>query len=552
MSFELNGQQVIILKEGTSRNKGRDAFKANVMAAKIISESVRSSIGPKGMDKMLVDGFGDVTITNDGATILDEMEVQHPAAKMLVEVAKTQDDEVGDGTTTVVVVAGELLKKAEELVDQNIHPTVIVDGYRIASARALEILDEIAIKVDSNDKATLRRIAEVSLASKILADQKETMSELAVNAILQVAEKTPQGWRVDIDDVKVEKKPGEALADTSLIKGIVLDKEVVHPGMPKRVENAKIALVDAPLEVEKTEFEAKINIENPDQMKAFLDEEESMLKGMVEKVSSSGANVLLCEKGIDDVAKHYLAKKGILAVRRVKQSDIEKLVKATGAKVVSSIDELKASDLGEAGLVEERKVADDKMVFVEGCKNPKAVTILVRGGSERLVDEAERSIHDALCVVRDVVRDPRIVGGGGAPEAELAMRLQDYSQKLSGKEQLAVIAFADALETVPMALAENAGLDPIDIMVQLRSAHEKGQLWAGVDVDEGKVADMKEKGIIEPHGVKVQVIKSAAEAAGMILKIDDVIAAAKSKDMAGGKGPGKSPEEGGEEGSSEF
>jgi len=548
----LNGQQVIILKEGTSRNKGRDAFKANVMAAKIISESVRSSIGPKGMDKMLVDGFGDVTITNDGATILDEMEVQHPEAKMLVEVAKTQDDEVGDGTTTVVVVAGELLKKAEELVDQNIHPTVIVDGYRIASARALEILDEIAIKVDSNDKATLRRIAEVSLASKILADQKETMSELAVNAILQVAEKTPQGWRVDIDDVKVEKKPGEALADTSLIKGIVLDKEVVHPGMPKRVENAKIALVDAPLEVEKTEFEAKINIENPDQMKAFLDEEESMLKGMVEKVSSSGANVLLCEKGIDDVAQHYLAKKGILAVRRVKQSDIEKLVKATGAKVVSSIDELKASDLGEAGLVEERKVADDKMVFVEGCKNPKAVTILVRGGSERLVDEAERSIHDALCVVRDVVRDPRIVGGGGAPEAELAMRLQDYSQKLSGKEQLAVIAFADALETVPMALAENAGLDPIDIMVQLRSAHEKGQLWAGVDVDEGKVADMKEKGIIEPHGVKVQVIKSAAEAAGMILKIDDVIAAAKSKDMAGGKGPGKSPEEGGEEGSSEF
>src|SRR3989454_1545411 len=552
LSAELTGQQVIILREGTSRSRGRDAQKANIVAAKIIAESIKSSLGPKGMDKMLVDGFGDVTITNDGATILDEMEVQHPAAKMLVEVAKTQDDEVGDGTTTVVVVAGELLKKAEELVDQNIHPTVIVDGYRIASARALEILDEIAIKVDSNDKATLRRIAEVSLASKILADQKETMSELAVNAILQVAEKTPQGWKVDIDDVKVEKKPGEALADTSLIKGIVLDKEVVHPGMPKRVENAKIALVDAPLEVEKTEFEAKINIENPDQMKAFLDEEESMLKGMVEKVSSSGANVLLCEKGIDDVAQHYLAKKGILAVRRVKQSDIEKLVKATGAKVVSSIDELKASDLGEAGLVEERKVADDKMVFVEGCKNPKAVTILVRGGSERLVDEAERSIHDALCVVRDVVRDPRIVGGGGAPEAELAMRLQDYSQKLSGKEQLAVIAFADALETVPMALAENAGLDPIDIMVQLRSAHEKGQLWAGVDVDEGKVADMKEKGIIEPHGVKVQVIKSAAEAAGMILKIDDVIAAAKSKDMAGGKGPGKSPEEGGEEGSSEF
>src|SRR6266849_5978925 len=357
LSSELEGQQIIILKEGTSRSRSQDALKANIMAAKIIAESVRSSLGPKGMDKMLVDGFGDVTITNDGATILDEMEVQHPAAKMLVEVAKTQDDEVGDGTTTVVVVAGELLKKAEELVDQNIHPTVIVDGYRMASVRALEILNEIAIKVEPNDRATLRQVAKVSLASKILADHKEAMSELAVNAILQVAEKTPQGWKVDIDDVKVEKKPGEALADTSLIKGIVLDKEVVHPGMPKRVEAAKIALVDAPLEVEKTEFEAKINIESPDQMKAFLDVEESMLKGMVEKVSASGANVLLCEKGIDDVAQHYLAKKGILAVRRVKQSDIEKLVKATGGKVVSNVNDLRPEDLGFAKLVEERKVA---------------------------------------------------------------------------------------------------------------------------------------------------------------------------------------------------
>src|SRR5881409_2595211 len=548
MSYLAN-QQVLILKEGSNRNRGKDAQRSNISAARIVSEVVKTTLGPRGMDKMLVDSLGDVTVTSDGATVLDELDVQHPAAKMLVEVAKTQDDEVGDGTTTVVVVAGELLKKAEELVDQNIHPTVIVDGYRIASARALEILDEIAIKVDSNDKATLRRIAEVSLASKILADQKETMSELAVNAILQVAEKTPQGWRVDIDDVKVEKKPGEALADTSLIKGIVLDKEVVHPGMPKRVENAKIALVDAPLEVEKTEFEAKINIENPDQMKAFLDEEENMLKGMVEKVSSAGANVLLCEKGIDHVSQHYLAKKGILAVRRAKQSDIEKLVKATGAKVVSSLDELKASDLGEAGLVEERKVADDKMVFVEGCKNPKAVTILVRGGSERLVDEAERSIHDALCVVRDVVRDPRVVGGGGAPEAEMAKQLRGYAQKQSGKEQLAILAFADALESVPIALAENAGLYPIDIIVQLRAAHDKGQTWAGVDVFDSKVADLKEKGVLEPHGVKMQVIKSAAEAAGMILKIDDVFASAQSKDSAG---PPKGQEEGGEEGSSEY
>ena len=550
MSSELAGQQVIILREGTSRSRGQDALKANIMAAKIIAESVRSSLGPKGMDKMLVDGFGDVTITNDGATILDEMEVQHPAAKMMVEVAKTQDDEVGDGTTTSVVVAGELLKKAEELIDQGIHPTVIVDGYRQASIRALEVLDQIAIKIDPTDRATLRKVAEVSLASKILAEDKEAMAELAVNAILQVAEKTPDGYKVDIDDVKVEKKPGESLTDTALIKGIVLDKEIVHPGMPKRVEDAKIALVDAPLEVEKTEFDAKINIENPEQMKAFLDEEEKMLKDMTDKVSNSGANVLLCEKGIDDVAQHYLAKKGILAVRRVKQSDMEKLVKATGGKVVSNVNDLRPEDLGFAKLVEERKVADDKMTFVEGSKNPKAVTILVRGGSERLVDEAERAIHDALCVVRDVVLDPRVVAGGGAPEAEVARRLREHAQKLSGKEQLAVIAFGEALETLPTALAENAGLDPIDILVQLRVAHEKGQRWAGVDVNESKVADLKERGILEPLGVKVQVIKSASEAAGMILKIDDVIAAAKSS--PGGQGGPKGKDEGDDEGSSDY
>ena len=549
MSFELAGQSIIILKEGTSRSRGKDALRANITAAKVIAESVKSSLGPKGMDKMLVDGFGDVTITNDGATILKEMEVQHPAAKMMVEVAKTQDDEVGDGTTTSVVVAGELLRKAEELIDQNIHPTVIVDGYRDASDKALEILNEIAVKIDPSDKATLRKVAEVSLASKILSEYKNEMAELAVNAILQVAEKTGEGYRVDIDDVKVEKKPGESLADTALIKGIVLDKEVVHPGMPKRIEAARIALVDAPLEVEKTEFDAKINIENPEQMKSFLDEEEKMLKTMVDNVVESGANVLLCEKGIDDVAQHYLAKAGILAVRRVKQSDMEKLTKATGARAVSNLNDLKSADLGNAQIVEERKVADDKMVFVEGCKNPKAVTILVRGGSERLVDEAERSLHDALCVVRDVVRDPKIVGGGGAPEEEVARRLKEYSQKLSGKEQLAVIAFADALEVVPMALAENAGLDPIDIMVQLRAAHEKGHLWEGVDLVDGKTADLKEKGILEPLGVKIQVVKSAAEAAGMILKIDDVIAAAKTRDD---KGPPKDKDEGGEEGSSEF
>ena len=546
---ELAGQPVIILKEGTSRNRGRDAQRGNILAAKIIAETVRTSLGPRGMDKMLVDSFGDVTITNDGATILDEMEVQHPAGKMMVEVAKTQDDEVGDGTTTSVVVAGELLKKAEELIDKDVHPTVIVDGYRQASTRALEILQEIALKADPSDKQILRRVAEVSLASKLLAEHKESMAELAVNAVLQVAEKTPGGFNVDIEDIKVEKKPGESLTDTELIKGIVLDKEVVHPGMPKRIEEAKIALVDLPLEVEKTEFDAKINIENPDQMKAFLDEEENMLKNMVDKIADTGANVLLCEKGIDDVAQHYLAKDGILAVRRVKQSDIEKLVKATGAKVISNLDDLKSSDLGYAKIVEEKKVADDKMVFIEGCKNPKAVTILVRGGSERLVDEAERSLHDALCVVRDVIREPLVVAGGGAPEAEMARRLREHSQKLSGKEQLAVIAFADALETVPMALAENAGLEPIDIMVQLRAAHEKGQIWAGVDIEDGKVSDLEEKGILEPLSVKAQVIKSATEAAGMILKIDDVIAAAKSKE---GKGPAGPKDEGDGEGAGEF
>src|SRR3989454_507525 len=464
LSAELTGQQVIILKEGTSRSRGRDAQKANIVAAKIIAESIKTSLGPKGMDKMLVDGFGDVTITNDGATILDEMEVQHPAAKMMVEVAKTQDDEVGDGTTTSVVVAGELLKRAEDLLDQDLHPTVIVDGYRIASAKALEILDQIAIKVDPTDKVMLKKIATVSLASKLLAEY-DQIAELAVNAVLQVAEKKEEGgYRIDIDDIKVEKKPGESLLDTVLIKGIVLDKEVVHPGMPKRIEDAKIALVDSALEVEKTEFDAKINIENPEQMKSFLD-------------------------------------------------------------------------------------GDDKMTFVEGAKNPKAVTILVRGGSERLVDEAERSIHDALCVVRDVVRDPRIVGGGGAPEAEIAKQLRGFAQKQEGKEQLAVLAFASGLEAVPVALAENAGLDPIDIMVQLRAAHEKGQTWYGVDVFEGKAADLKEKGVLEPHGVKMQVIKSASEAAGMILKIDDVIASAKSKESPG---PPKHDGEGGEEGASEY
>jgi len=534
---------VLILKEGTSRATGRDAQHASIAAARIVAESVKSSLGPKGMDKMLVDGFGDVTITNDGATILDEMEVQHPAAKMLVEVAKTQDDEVGDGTTTAVVLTGELLGKAEQLLEKDVHPTTIVDGYRIAAEKALAALRDIAVKVDSTDKSMLKKAASVSIATKMLAEYADMVSDYAVRAVLEVAERDAKGYKVDLDDIKVEKKPGESISDTKLIQGVLLDKEVVHPGMPKRVENARIVLLNCPLEVEKTEFDAKLNIKNPDQMKSFLDEEEKMLRGMVDKIVSAGANVAVCEKGIDDVAQHFLAKKGVLAVRRVKQSDMEKLVKATGARVVTNLEDLGSKDLGNAQLVEERKVGDDKMTFVEGCKNPKAVTLLVRGGTERIVDEAERAVHDALSVVRDVVIDPKVVAGGGAPEAEVAKRLRAYADKLSGREQLAVQAFAEALESVPMVLAENAGLDPIDTQVELRTKHERGSIWAGVDPFKGRVADMAKQNVYEPLAVKVQLVKSASEAAGMILRIDDVIAASK-KEM---KGPPKGPEESGEE-----
>jgi len=526
----IGGQPVLILKEGTSRAKGREAQSANIAAAKVVAETVRSSLGPKGMDKMLVESFGDVTITNDGAVILKEMDVQHPAAKMMVEVSKTQDDEVGDGTTTAVLLAGELLSKGEDLLEKDVHATVIVDGYRSAAEKALDILKDVAIKVDPKDKVMLKKVAAVSQAGKLLRESADFMADIAVNAVLQVTEETPQGFKAEVDDIKVEKKAGESLTDTRLIQGVVLDKEVVHPGMPKRVEDARIALLNAALEVEKTEFDAKINIQNPEQMKAFLDEEESILRGMVEKAAASGANLLICQKGIDDVAQHFLAKKGIMAVRRASEKDMEKLAKATGAKVVTNVEDLNAGDLGFAKLVEERKIADDKMTFIEGCNDPKAVTILVRGGTERIVNEAERSIHDALCVVRDVVRDPRVVVGGGAVEVELASQMKRWAEKLSGKEQLAVLAFAEALEAVPTTLAENAGLDPIDIIVALRARHEKGEKTAGVDVFDGKVKDMAKLDIYEPVAVKEQILKSATEAATMILRIDDVIAAGKMKE----------------------
>jgi len=526
----VSGQPVLILREGTTRSRGKEAQRANITAAKVVAETVKTTLGPKGMDKMLVDGLGDVTITNDGATVLKEMDIQHPAAKMMVEVSKTTDDEVGDGTTSVVVFAGKLLEKAEELINKNIHPTVIVDGYMVATAKALELFNNIAIKVSPTDKEILKKAAMTSLGTKLVSEYRDHLSDIAVDAVLKVALKVDGEYKADLDDIKVDKKAGESLLQTKLINGIALDKEVVHTGMPKRVRNGKIALVNAAIEVEKTEFSAKISIERPEEMKAFLDEEERMLKGMVDKIASAGANVLICQKGIDDVAQHFLAKQGILAVRRCTESSMEKLAKATGAKIVININDLTSNELGHAELVEERKVGGDKWIFIEGCKNPKALTVLVRGGTEKVVDEAERSIHDALCVARDILIKPCVVAGGGAPELEVSSKTRKWAESLSGKEQLAALAFAEALEVIPTTLAENSGLDPIDILVELRSRHEKGDLWAGVDVFSGKVSDMAKLDVYEPLAVKEQIIKSASEAASMIIRIDDVIASGKTKE----------------------
>jgi thermosome len=526
---QAGGVPVLVLKEGSNRSRGREAQHSNITAAKVVAESVRSALGPKGMDKMLVDSFGDVTITSDGRTILDEMDIQHPAAKMLVEVAKTQDNEAGDGTTSAVIIAGELLNKAEELINKNIHPTIIIDGYKKAAEKALETLEKIAIPVDLKKPDYLKKAAITAMASKVVADHKEYLADIAVKAMLEVAEKEGNTYKVDVEDVKVEKKTGESLSDTSLINGIVLDKEIAHSGMPKRVEKAKIALLDTSLEIEKTEFDAKINIETPDQIEAFLNQEEAMLKGMVEKIIAAGANVVICQKGIDDMVQHFLARKGIVAIRRAKKSDMEKLAKATGGSIVTKLDDITAKDLGDAALVEERRIGDDKMTFVEGCKHPKAVTLLIRGGTNRMTAEAERSLHDALCVIKDILEEPKVVAGGSAPELEMARALKMYAETLPGREQLAVKIFAEALEAVAVTLTENAGLDPIDVLSDLRSRHEKGETWAGIEVLEGKVQDMSKKGVFEPITVKRQIIKSATEAASLILKIDDVIAASKMK-----------------------
>ncbi|MEM1711645.1 MAG: thermosome subunit beta [Nitrososphaerota archaeon] len=534
---------VIILREGTQRTRGRDAQLNNIMVAKVIAEAMRSSLGPRGMDKMLVDSFGDVTITSDGATILKEMEVEHPVAKMLVEVAKAQDAEVGDGTTTVVVLAGELLAKAEELIEKEVHPSIIIDGYKKAAVKALEVYDQIAVPVSVEDKETLKKIAKTSMSAKVVSEDADCLAEIVVDAILRVAEQVNGKWTVDLDNIKLEKKEGQSIRDTSIIDGVVLDKEVVHPGMPKIVHDAKIALLDAPLEIEKTEFDAKLHIETPEQMKAFMEQEEQMLKEMVDKIAAAGANVVICQKGIDDVAQHFLARKGILAVRRVKRSDIEKVARATGARIITRIEEISEKDLGRAKLVEERRVGEDKMVFIEGCENPKAITILIRGGTKRLVDEAERSIKDALNVVKDVLVEPKIVAGGGAPEIEISLALRDYAKTLPGKEQLAVEKFAEAVEIVPAQLAENAGLDPLEALVNLRAKHKEGQRWAGINVFEGKIDDMYKLNVLEPVLVKKQAIKSAVEAAAMILRIDDIIAASRLEEKKGGKGKEEKEEE---------
>ncbi len=536
---------IVILKEGSSETKGREAQKNNIAAAKIIAEIVRTSLGPRGMDKMLVDSLGDVTITNDGATILKEIDVQHPAAKMLVEISKTTDNEVGDGTTSVVVLAGSLLEYAETLINQDVHPTIIVDGYRKAAKKAKQYLEEIAETVTGSDRAMLLKVAKTAMQTKLVRKESGFLADLVVKSVSAVVEKEGADFKVDEDDIKVEKKAGGSIRDCSIIQGIILDKEVVHGGMPKKIDEAKIALINTALEISKTETDAKINITNPQQIKSFLDEENRMLKNMVDKVIGSGATVVFCQKGIDDMSQHYLAKAGVLAVRRIKESDLTKLAKATGARIVTNLDDLYEKDLGTANLVEERKIEEDRWVFVEGCKHPKSVSLLLRGGSQRVVDEVERSVHDAIMVVRDVMEFPSIVAGGGAPETYVATKLRSWSKSLEGREQLAAEKFAEAMESIPLALAENAGMDPIDTLATLRSKQLKGEKWTGIDVLKGRVSNMKTSDIIDPLSVKYQVISAASEAACMILRIDDVISVSKAAAPPGGGEGGMPPGMGG-------
>ena len=526
---------VLVLKESALQEKGRDAQKNNIMAAKMVADIVKSSLGPRGLDKMLVDSLGDVTITNDGATILKEIDAQHPAAKMMIEISKTIDTEVGDGTTSSVIFAGTLLAKAEELLKKDVHSSVIIEGFQAASEKALEVLAEISKKVTPEDRETLLKIASTSMESKLISEDSGSLSQIVVDSIMSITETRDGKSSVDLDNLKVEKKAGGSIQDTALIKGIVLDKEVVHSGMPSKIQQAKIALLNTAMEVEKTEMSAEIRINDPTQMQMFLEEENRMIKTMVDKIHSIGANVVICQKGIDDMAQHFLSKHGILAVRRVKESDMTKLAKATGARITSNIEDISEKDLGAANLVQQKKVESDKWVFIEGCKNPQSVTLLIRGGSQRVVDEVDRSIHDSLMVVKDVIEKPEIVAGGGAPEALLASFLKDWSERFEGRQQLAINKFAEALEVIPLTISENAGMDPIDTMVKLRARQSEGKKWSGIDAKEGRVADMLSKNIVEPVVVKEQIIKSATEAASMILRIDDVIA------ISGGSGGGMPP-----------
>jgi len=541
MAGQLGGQPIYILREGTERSRGREAQNSNIMAAKAVANAVRTTLGPKGMDKMLVDSLGDVVITNDGVTILREMDIEHPAAKMIVEVAKTQDDEVGDGTTTAAVLAGELLKVAEDLLEQDVHSTIIASGYRMAADKAAEILKTIQYTVTEDDEDLLIKIASTAMTGKGAESSKEKLSRLVVKAVKAVVEVEAGKKMVDIDNIKVEKKVGASVEESELIEGMVIDKERVHPNMPKNIKDAKIALISEPVEFKKTEVDAEINITSPDQLQLFLDQEEKMLKDMVDKIINSGANVVVCQKGIDDMAQHYLAKAGVLAVRRVKKSDMEKLARATGASVITNIDEISESDLGHAGHADEKKIGGDAMLYITECKNPKAVSLIVRGGTEHVVDSLERALEDALRVVGVAIEDEKLVAGGGSPEVELSLRLREYAATLKGREQLAVSKFADAMEVIPRTLAENAGLDPIDMLVELRSQHEKGNKNAGLDVYTGEVIDMLAKGVVEPLRVKTQAINSATESAVMILRIDDVIASVGGGEMPpdmGGMPPG--------------
>jgi len=522
---EGNYQPIFILPEGSSRTVGRDAQRNNIMAAKLVAETVRTTLGPKGMDKMLVDKLGDIIVTNDGVTILQEMQIEHPSAKMIVEVAKTQEDEVGDGTTTAVVIAGELLKNAERLLDQEIHPTVIARGYRIASEKAMAILSKMAEQISPSDYETMKKIAVTAMTGKGAEASKEKLAEITVKAISHIVEKENGRITMDADNIKIEKKIGGSVEETELIEGVVVDKERVHSAMPKIVRDAKIALIDSAIEIKDTEIDAKIQITDPSQMQAFLDMEEKMLKEMVQKIVASGATAVFCQKGIDDLAQHYLAKKGIYAVRRVKESDMKGLARATGAKIVTNLDDLSQNDLGMAGVVEEKKVGDEMMTFVRNCPNAKTVTILVRGGTEHVIDEVKRAITDAVGDIIVSLKEGKVVGGAGAPEIELARQLRFFANGLSGREQLAVQAFADSIEIIPRTLAENAGLDPIDVLTELKSAHDAGRKWAGINVFTGRVMDAWAEGVIEPLKIKTQAISSASEVATMILRIDDVIAA---------------------------